>query len=368
MKKTDLEQFNNVSENILFWCKNFVSEKVNRQKVDDGYSDSKIIAKRDEIIFFSREEWQSKILNINNIEELKDITLNLRRNGLKKLSTFSVPVIHFLNYISSLKKIKEIKDIDTNTVHTYISLHLTDKSDWTKTNYLTHLKGLFKFIDKYSKSEDDFQFEIGISSTGKKTASPVSTPKKSDKYFEPNEFVDFVKKIDKYKSNHPNPFQPKLLMKFFCFTGVRSNELRNIKVSDVSVITIDNKKYLKIYINGKDDIDRFVHISYDLIKNDYEKEIESRNTDCEYLFYSRKLEQYAIKSVYDLVQRFLDYAGVEKRMDSHGIRRSMATYLHAKGVEYLLIAKILGHTDESSTSFYVFPSKDSFKNIKDLLG
>ena len=54
-------------------------------------------------------------------------------------------------------------------------------------------------------------------------------------------------------------------------------------------------------------------------------------------------------------------------MDSHGLRRSYATYLLSKGIPREKISLLLRHTDKESLDFYAFASKKSFKSVKDLM-
>ncbi|WP_294966910.1 tyrosine-type recombinase/integrase [Sulfurimonas sp.] len=374
MIKEQLIHFDDLAKDLLLWVKHFISNKVAIQKVDNGYTDKKPKKNqaKDEI-FFDRKEWQNKILDTESIEEFQAATFEVRNNGLKKLSTFSVPTIHLYNYLIKLKKLKSIRDVNTNILYNYVSIEYAKYKDHTQKSYFTHIKSLFKFIDKYSISSDDFIFDIGITPVGKRAKAPVNlSPKKSIKYLEPDDFVKFIKSISGFKSKHPNPMLPNLMLKIFCFTGLRANELRNIEFDkDVSFKKIKHKKYLKLYIHGKNDIDRFAHVSYDLIKKEYEAYLAARETECKYLFYNRDNKQYADNTIYDLVKRVFAKAkevGIDiTNLDTHGLRRSFATYLHSRGVAFDTISIILGHSDKESSEFYIFASKKSFTQARELL-
>ena len=371
MRKNNLTPVGNFADDFLFWIKNYIAEKVLIQKVDSGYTDKKS-KKNDEssLVYFDRELWHQKLTEVQDIQIFKECTFEIRRKGLKKLSTFSVPLIHLYEYLISQKKYQGVREIDTNAIHTYVALKFTDYSEHTQKNYYVHIRGLFKFIDSHSITEDDFQFKIGMTVVGKRAKTPVNTaPIRSDKYLEPNDFVKLIKSFKTHRVKHPNPFQPILLMKVFCFTGMRSNELRNLKKEDVSFKKLDGKKYIQFYVHGKNDQDRFVYVNYELIKKEYEgSEAERGDTPCEYLFYSREKKQYAENTIYDLVKRFYANSDVDtSNLDTHGLRRSWATYLYSKGVDFDTISKVLGHTEKESSEFYIFASKQSFKDIADVL-
>lgn len=371
MKKEQLEQFNNFSRDLLQWIKYFLCDKVEHQKVQKDYSDDKKKAEKLGLKYFDRKLWQLRLMNASSNSELDKISRDIKNNGIKAHGTFSVPLLKLHQYLIKIKKLKSIKDIDTNVINTYIELNFNDYSEWTKRNYYIQIKSLFNFIDKYSISDDNFIFDIGITAVGKRAKSPVkSVPSKSIKYLEPNEFVDFIASIKKYSNNHPNNAQPTLLIKVLSFTGLRASELRGIKLDDISTKIIDGDKYLQIYISGKNDIDGYVFILYELIKKEYELEQAFRKehkVKTEYLFYTRDFTPYAEKSLYDLIKRYLVHAGITKPMDSHGLRRSYATYLLSKDVPRERISTLLRHTDRDSLDFYAFASDKSYKNVKNIL-
>ncbi len=371
MKKQQLEPNGKLSPDLLLWIKYFLQNKVELQKVNKGYSDDKKQAELNDLKYFDRKMWQLSTMEAKSHKELRDVTLDIKNNGIQGIGTFSTPLLRFYEYASKSKKIERLRDINTNFINNYIKLNFQDYSEWTQKNYYTQIRSLFKFIDKYSISEDNFIFDIGITAVGKKAKSPVNlTPKKSEKYLEPNEFIDFISAFKTYKSNHPNRLQPIFLMKVMSFTGIRASELRGIKMSDVSFRTIDEDKYLQIYINGKDDKNRYVFISYDLVKTEYEQEKAFRKENkikTDYLFYTRDFKQYAEKSLYDLVKRFLKHAKIKKPLSAHALRRSYATLLLAKGVPIEKISHLLGHTSSETIQFYAFASKKSFKDVKNIL-
>lgn len=371
MKKEQLEQSNNFNRDLLLWIKYFLQDKVEHQKVQEGYLDDKKKAKEQKLKYFDRKLWQLKIMNASTHDKLMEVTKSIKTNGIKAHGTFSIPLLKIHQYLTTVKKLKTIRDIDTNVINTYIELKFGDYSEWTRKNYYTQIRSLFSFIDKYSISDDNFIFDIGITAVGKRAKSPVANvPNKSIKYLEPNEFVDFIASIKTYKNNHPNKAQPTLLMKVESFTGLRALELRSIDIDDVSTKTINEDKYLQIYIKGKNDIDGYVFVYYNLIEKEYELELEYRKKNkvkTKHFFYTRDFKQYAEKSLYDLVKRYLKHAGITKPMDSHGLRRSYATYLLSKGIPREKISLLLRHTDKESLDFYAFASKKSFKSVKDLM-
>lgn len=348
MKKEQLQINNDLSADLLLWIKYFLYIKMETMKVKQGFSDDKKKADKEELRYFNRKLWQLKLMEANTHKQLYDVVKDIKKSGLQALGGFSVPLLNFHEYASKQKKLKYLVDIDTNVINTYIKLHFQDYSEWTQKNYYSSIKSLFKFIDKYSLSEDNFIFDIGTTAVGKRAKSPVNlNPSKSEKYLEPNEFVNFIKTFKTYTNRHPNRLQPMFLMKVLSFTGLRANELRGIRMEDVSLRTVECEKCLQIYVHGKDDKNRYVFIYYNLIQNEYEQELEFRKEHklkTKYLFYTRDFTQYAEKTLFDLVKRFLTHAKIKKSLSPHALRKSYATYLLAKCVEINKISHLLGYT------------------------
>jgi site-specific recombinase XerD len=373
MTKQQLQPYNNIQKDLLFWIKHFLCSKIATQKLDTDFTDDvkKYNKSTDgNIKLFDRDLYQKLMLEMNSIDEVEELAKKVTKNGLKSHVSIFTPIVHFYKYIKDTKSIDSIKKINTNQVNTWMMLSFKEKSDWTKKTYYTMIKGLFIFIDKYSISEDNFIFDIGMTSYGTKAKLPINNnPKKSEKYLEPNEFVKMASKIKDLKSRHPNQAQLRLLLKVISFTGIRATEARFIRLEDIGYRTIKNNKYMQLFIRGKGKSDRYVFIDYRLIQREFEQDVEFRKENdvkCNYLFYNSSLEQHKEKSMYDLINRSFTRLGVFKPIDTHGLRKSMSVYYHARGVSLETISLILGHSDESAVDFYVFATKHSYKGVKDL--
>ena len=344
MKKTNLIQFNNNSKDIQFWIKHYLCEKIMIQKVDAEYIDKK---EEGEINrkYFDRSSYCEFLKAASNEKELQDQIFKIRRNGLKKLATFSVPLFHLLNYLEK----KDNKDtfcmteINEELISIYIEDKYSDYSDWTRKGYFTQIKGFFKFINKYSIRENNELFNIKKCEKG----MIINNPKSSNDYLDAKSFNILLNSIDTYKTNHPCKAQPKLLMQFFCLSGLNINELRNIKIINLSFETIEDLIYSKIIINEN----KIVYINYDTIKNNYEIVLNEKNTEIDFLFYNRKEIQYAEKSMYDIVNRFFNNADIKKPYSSQQMKRSNISMLLKKGIKPKYVSMILALNEKEFIEF-----------------
>lgn len=349
MNKQELEKFKDKSKDLLFWIKNHLAIKVYKLKIDKGVKD------------FDRESNFALLLSSNTIEELKD-NANTVALSISGLRNYSSPLISFYLKVIKDKKILSLKNIDTNYINTYTKINKLSS------NYYVQLKSLFQFIDK--NIADDFRFDIGYKKDGTKAKLPVKLGKeKTYNFLEPELFAKFIGKIKDYKTNHPNPFLIKLMIKFFCFGGLRADEVQHIKNEDISFKTMDRKKYMQLYILGKGNKERFVYIQYALIKDEYENYLkikEENNHNCEYLFYTRDYKMFSDKRIYDIIKHFNDNTLEIPNLSPHVLRRSFSVFLHYSGISLETISKILGHTQDETIEFYVFATNKKSKEVPDL--
>lgn len=360
MKKTELEQFNDKSKDFLFWIKNHLAKKIYSLKINRDYTPDKDKVNND-TKYFDREKYYDLILNSNTDIELKT-NANKIALGMSGLRNYSSPLLSFYECVVNDKKILSLKKIDTNYINSYT------RKNKLSANYYVQIRSLFQFIDK--NIVDDFRFDIGYLKDGTKAKLPVKlTKEKTYNFLEPDVFAKFIGEIKNYKTNHPNPFLIKLMLKFFCFGGLRADEVQHIKEEDISFKTMEQKKYMQIYVLGKGSKERFVYILFDLIKFEYDnynivKHEKGHNTD--YLFYTRDIKMFSDKRIYDIVKHFNEKTLNVPSMSPHVLRRSMSSYLHYSGVTLETISKILGHSQEETVEFYVFASKEKSKKVPDL--
>jgi site-specific recombinase XerD len=150
----------------------------------------------------------------------------------------------------------------------------------------------------------------------------------------------------------------KLMMAMMLYTGMRREEITNIKVEDI--------RGGRILIHGKGRKER------SLVLNEYvvdllENYLAHRDSNFEYLFYSRKgfgdasgkLHKLSSEAIRYSVKKAARLAGIdEKRIENisaHSMRRTFACDLARNGASSFQIQKSLGHANISTTSIYLEP-------------
>ncbi len=147
----------------------------------------------------------------------------------------------------------------------------------------------------------------------------------------------------------------KLIIKLFYSSGLRLQELINLKRKD-----IDFERNLLNVRTGKGNKDRVTLISESL-RLDLLKYYSNHLFSTEYVFEGRN-GKYTKKSV----QKVLEQAGIKVgiKVTPHMLRHSFATHLLESGTDIRHIQKLLGHSDLKTTEIYTHVSTKDLSRIK----
>lgn len=129
-----------------------------------------------------------------------------------------------------------------------------------------------------------------------------------------------------------------LLLDFLFYSGVRINELINIKHSDWQT------NQLKIH--GKGNKVRYIFLPEFLIKH-----INPASSD--YLFLNQRGNPIKAEYIRWLLKERAAKANIPKNITPHTFRRSFATLLYQKGAQLMTIQKLLGHSSVQTTEGYI---------------
>lgn len=140
--------------------------------------------------------------------------------------------------------------------------------------------------------------------------------------------------------------------------GLRLSEVSKLKVSDV-----DSQKMQLFIRSSKGGKDRFAILSktnLDILR-EYWKQYRPKD----WLFYSRNQTGTHItpRAVQNIFHKYKEIAGITKKATSHTLRHAFATHLLENGVSIFHIKQLLGHSDISTTCFYLHLVKISELNV-----
>ncbi|MAV59566.1 MAG: tyrosine recombinase [Candidatus Marinimicrobia bacterium] len=161
--------------------------------------------------------------------------------------------------------------------------------------------------------------------------------------------------------NTPIGIRDLTILELFYSTGVRISELVKIEKTKIN---LDNNT---IHILGKGNKDRIVILG-DRAKNVLNKYLHLKsNLINKYLFPSLIKNKYSkhigIRTVYNIVIKYLRMVSDDEKLSPHSLRHSFATHLIENGADIIAVKDLLGHDSLSSTQVYTHIQKEKLKEI-----
>lgn len=135
-------------------------------------------------------------------------------------------------------------------------------------------------------------------------------------------------------------------------SGLRISEVTHLRSCDV------DSQSMRIFVSqGKGKKDRYSLLSKTNLEvlREYWK-FYKPNHPKGYLFLSKTRNSnnpLTQRAVSDAFHKYLDIANIKKNLTVHSLRHSFATHLLESGVDLYSIKRLLGHSDISTTSFYL---------------
>ncbi|CDC68716.1 phage integrase family protein [Staphylococcus sp. CAG:324] len=155
-----------------------------------------------------------------------------------------------------------------------------------------------------------------------------------------------MQKLNIYLSSNKLSFKNQLLIKLLIDTGVRLNEILNIKVKNIN---FDN---FTIYLDvTKTKKSRYVYFTNDTLKLLIKYIKKSNLTKNDKLF---DLTSSGVLSLFYRIKNTLNF----KEFHPHMLRHGLATNLNKKGMSVFEIQQIMGHENVATTNRYIHLDQD----------
>jgi integrase/recombinase XerD len=160
----------------------------------------------------------------------------------------------------------------------------------------------------------------------------------------------------------PLHLRDKAILEFLYATGVRISELINIKrknlLSEVGLVRVI----------GKGQKERIVPIGEKAIKavEEYQSDLRPRlanQNSQDVLFLNRRGKRFSRMGVWKILKKYVNRAGIKKRVSPHTIRHSFATHLLEGGADLRAVQEMLGHADISTTQIYTHLDREYLKEV-----
>ena len=196
---------------------------------------------------------------------------------------------------------------------------------------------------KIASLKSYFNFLVNI---GELNSSPLKAHKNlksSSKIVIPLSETEIEKVFEGFQFIDGND-RDKLIIELFYSTGIRRDELLNIKI-----INIDFDNHL-IKILGKRNKERIIPMLPKLSKSILN--YISKNSPVKYLFESKKSKPLSSSTVYRVINKYFRAVSSKVKVSPHVLRHTFATHMLNNGADINTIKEILGHSSLSSTQIY----------------
>ncbi|MGQ9855564.1 MAG: site-specific tyrosine recombinase/integron integrase [Fervidobacterium sp.] len=276
----------------------------------------------------------------------EDYLKHVRRGSENTVKAYMKDIRRFLEYVG-----KPPRDIERADVEKFIKAlskgEITGSvvTETTVSRYISSLKGLFDYLELIGSIDENPMERVRHPRLRKKIPSFLT--------------LEEVKNLlNAYDEERKLKYKAILSMLYFC--GLRVSELCNLRVEDVSFYPA----YVKV-VMGKGNKDRLVPISENIVPL-LEKYVERYKPRI--YFFENKGRQVHPSTVFRIVKRAAQRAGITKQIHPHTLRHTFATHLVMNNVNVKIVQELLGHTNLSTTSIYLHVAdKEKFDAVKKLV-
>lgn len=214
------------------------------------------------------------------------------------------------------------------------------------TRKISVLKSFFKYLYKKGIIKSNPASGLGFPKIAKKLPSFLSQ----------NEINKLLDKI----GNGELSFINKAIIELFYGTGIRLNELINLKLSDVNFC----KKTIKVM--GKGSKQRIVPYGSkaDKALKDYLQIRDIVNINkLDILFVTKKGKKFGPVELRRMVNKYLSSVTDLRKKSPHVLRHSFATHLLDNGADIRAVKDLLGHENLSTTQIYTHVNPEQLKKV-----
>src|SRR3989339_623607 len=220
---------------------------------------------------------------------------------------------------------------------------LAKKSTSTIFRSQESIKGFYKFlfIEEYIKSNP---------------ADQLKSPK-LEKYLPDTLSIEEVDKllstpnIEKIKG-----IRDKAILETLYATGMRVSELTELKTSDTNL----DVGFIKCL--GKGSKERIIPLGSKAIEAIRKYLNIKKATNSDSLFVNPSGKKFSRISIWKIIKKSANIAGITKRISPHTLRHSFASHILERGADLRTIQEMLGHSSISTTQIYTHVDKKFLKS------
>lgn len=253
----------------------------------------------------------------------------------------------FFNYLLEMD-ITDVQDVTSKIIldyqkHLFYSENTKGQQDTIRTqnNHLKVVKDFFRFLYEDDYTAHNPAKEIQYAKAPQSLPKIILTKQEAKKIIQQPDINTLI------------GYRDRVMLEVLYSTGIRRNELRNLKLADVDY----QGGYVRVN-HGKGDKDRVVplgKIACRYIEN-YIKGVRiefCKAKDNPYLFLSKKGNCISKNVVGWLIEKYAQQANLKKHVTCHTFRHSCATHMVRSRANLRHVQEILGHRSLNTTQKYI---------------
>jgi len=283
-----------------------------------------------------------------------------------------MPITSFLNYLALEKKYSHhtitAYQNDLNSFQAFCDQEYGDESiatvnyaqirNWivslvnakitnrTINRKVSSLKSFYKFLQKTKQIEASPLVKHQVLKVFKQVQVPFSEK-------------EIFSVLDSMDEDDFESVRNKLMVELFYSTGMRRNELINIKMTDIDYVN----EIVKVL--GKRNKERYIPllktVKESLLK--YSTIRENLEIKEPYLFLTKNGKKIYDTLVYRTINNYFSAVSSKVKKSPHVIRHSFATHLLNEGADLNAVKELLGHSSLASTQIYTHSSLGKLKEV-----
>lgn len=281
-------------------------------------------------------------LKMNEIERLHarfcDYSQVFKGNSISTIKWFQYDFRQFMRFSGA----NEIKEINRNVIEDWVLEGKLEKK-WVAKTIRLKIQGMSLFLDWCVTQEY-------IKENPCEKIPRPKVPKRLPKHLSVEEALRLLEWTKHYRYYYKfEKTRAVAIMATFIYTGIRRNELINLKMDDVN---LDER--IMLIKNGKGGKDRVIPLNFRVIRilEEYLKDRRKHKRMCPYFFTSMRED---IKMGDKVLKRLFQKINEKSKTNvyPHLLRHTFATLMLEGGCDLFSLSKMLGHSDIKTTTIYL---------------
>jgi len=287
------------------------------------------------------------------IEAFLNYIKNEKRYSQKTVESYKIDILQFFYFIENEFQQSDLLAVKNTIIRTWI-VELVNKKNKPASvkRKISALKSFYKYNQKIGN--------IKINPADKVSSPKI--PQRLPKFVEQTKINDLLDNTDKYFAPTFIGMQEKLIVDLLYSTGMRRQELIDLKWSDI------NFGANQVKVTGKGNKQRLIPIGKELISSlqlfqHAQKEQLKSIPSASYVFLTQTGNQLYPNFVYRLVKYHIGNCSTTDKKSPHVLRHSFATHMSNNGAKLNDIKELLGHASLASTQVYTHNTIEQLKEI-----